>query len=69
MRDPSGNSHPAAALAVWRIDPGARNVTCPSTACTVAFDGLTSDRTRWRPPVRDGLDRRESFSATVRTLP
>ena len=27
---------------VWRIDAGARNVTCPSTACTVAFDGLTS---------------------------
>lgn len=27
---------------VWRLDPGARNVTCPSTACTVAFDGLTS---------------------------
>ena len=27
---------------VWRIDPGARNVICPSTACTVAFDGLTS---------------------------
>ena len=27
---------------IWRIAPGAHNVVCPSTACTVAFDGLTS---------------------------
>ena len=27
---------------VWRIDPGARNVVCPSAACTVVVDGLTS---------------------------
>lgn len=27
---------------IWRIAPGAHNVVCPSTTCTVAFDGLTS---------------------------
>lgn len=27
---------------IWRIEPGARGVTCPSEECTVAFDGLTS---------------------------
>jgi sugar lactone lactonase YvrE len=27
---------------VWRIAPGARNVTCPSAACQVVVDGLTS---------------------------
>jgi hypothetical protein len=27
---------------VWRIDPGARNVTCPSAACQVVVGGLTS---------------------------
>lgn len=27
---------------VWRIDPGARNVTCPSAACQVVVSGLTS---------------------------
>lgn len=27
---------------VWRIDPGARNVTCPSPACQVVVSGLTS---------------------------
>lgn len=27
---------------IWRIAPGATNVTCPSADCTVAFDGLTS---------------------------
>ncbi|MDD9206013.1 ScyD/ScyE family protein, partial [Georgenia sp. 10Sc9-8] len=27
---------------IWRIEPGARGVTCPSAECTVAFDGLTS---------------------------
>ncbi len=27
---------------VWRIDPGARDVTCPSAACEVAFTGFTS---------------------------
>lgn len=27
---------------VWRIAPGARNVTCPSSTCEVVVDGLTS---------------------------
>lgn len=27
---------------IWRVQPGARGVTCPSEECTVAFDGLTS---------------------------
>lgn len=27
---------------VWRIDPGVRNVTCPSAACQVVVSGLTS---------------------------
>lgn len=27
---------------VWRIDAGARNVTCPSAECEVVFEGLTS---------------------------
>lgn len=27
---------------VWRIEPGARDVTCPSDECTVAVSGLTS---------------------------
>lgn len=27
---------------VWRIAPGARNVTCPSAACQVVLSGLTS---------------------------
>lgn len=27
---------------VWRIEPGTRNTVCPSDACTVALDGLTS---------------------------
>jgi hypothetical protein len=27
---------------VWRIAPGARNVTCPSAACQVVISGLTS---------------------------
>lgn len=27
---------------VWRIEPGARNVTCPSGDCEVVMDGLTS---------------------------
>lgn len=27
---------------VWRIDPGARNVACPSAACQVVVSGLTS---------------------------
>ena len=27
---------------VWRIDPGARNVSCPSVACQVVVSGLTS---------------------------
>lgn len=27
---------------VWRIEPGARNVVCPSDACAVVIDGLTA---------------------------
>lgn len=27
---------------VWRVDPGARNVVCPSDACQVVVSGLTS---------------------------
>jgi hypothetical protein len=27
---------------VWRVDPGARNVTCPSAQCEVVLSGLTS---------------------------
>ena len=27
---------------IWRIDPGSRHVTCPSPACSVVADGLTS---------------------------
>ena len=27
---------------VWRIEPGSRNVTCPSAACQVVLSGLTS---------------------------
>lgn len=27
---------------VWRIEPGARNVSCPSAACTEVISGLTS---------------------------
>ena len=27
---------------IWRVEPGARGVTCPSEECTVAVDGLTS---------------------------
>lgn len=27
---------------IWRIDAGARNVECPSAACEIAVDGLTS---------------------------
>lgn len=27
---------------VWRIEPDARNVVCPSDACEIAIDGLTS---------------------------
>jgi len=27
---------------VWRIEPGARDVVCPSADCEVAFDGFTS---------------------------
>lgn len=27
---------------VWRVEPGASDVVCPSSACSVAFDGLTA---------------------------
>jgi hypothetical protein len=27
---------------IWRIDAGARNVACPSEACEIVIDGLTS---------------------------
>lgn len=38
----TGVGGPVGVSRVWRIDPGAQDVTCPSSACEVAFTGFTS---------------------------